>query len=132
VDKQSDDNDDYFEANMKTVLPDVVEGEHKEYSEGGRMVRPPANLYQWWNAQDHISSMRQLPFDHISIPAMNVETEGVFSDTNLFISDLRSRLGGETLKRLECIRKWILGGDDESKNRRHISQLTRLYGQSSL
>ena|SRR5277367_3916585 len=49
-----DDNDDYFEANMKTVLPDVVEDEYKEYSEGGRMVRPPANLYQWWNAQDHI------------------------------------------------------------------------------
>ena len=99
MDKQSDDNDDYFEANMKTVLPDVVEGEHKEYSEGGHMVRSPANLYQLWNAQDHISSMRQLPFDHISIPAMSAETEGVFSDTNLFISDLRSRLGGETLKR---------------------------------
>jgi hypothetical protein len=29
------------------------------------MVRPPANLYQWWNAQDHILSMRHKAFDHI-------------------------------------------------------------------
>lgn len=72
ADKQ---NDDYFDAYMKTVLLDIVEDEYKEYSEGGCMVRPPANLYQWWNAQDHIPSMRQMAFDHISIPAMSAETE---------------------------------------------------------
>jgi hypothetical protein len=47
ADKQNDDNNDYFEAYMKTVQPDVVEDEYKEYSEGGCMVGPPANLYQW-------------------------------------------------------------------------------------
>jgi hypothetical protein len=30
---------------MKTVLPDVIEDEYKEYSEGRRIVRSPANLY---------------------------------------------------------------------------------------
>jgi hypothetical protein len=50
MDKQSDDNDDCFEAYMKTVLPDVVKDEYKRCSEGRRMVRPPTNLHQWWNA----------------------------------------------------------------------------------
>jgi hypothetical protein len=95
---------------LKKVLPDVVEDEYKEYSESQRMVRPPANVYQWWNAQDHIPSMRQMAFDHISIPAMSAETERVFSDTKLFISDLRSRLGPEIIEALECIRKWVLAG----------------------
>jgi hypothetical protein len=95
---------------MKTVLPDVVEDECKEYSEGGRMIRPPANLYQWWNAQDYIPSMRQMAFDHISIPAMSAETERVFGNTKLFISDLCSRLGPELIEALECIREWILAG----------------------
>ena len=54
ADKQNDDNDDYFDAYSKKVLPGVVEDEYKEHSEGQRMVKPPANLYQWWNAQDHI------------------------------------------------------------------------------
>jgi hypothetical protein len=47
--------------------------------------------------------MRQMAFDHISIPAMSAETERVFSDTKLFISDLRSRLGREIIEALECI-----------------------------
>jgi len=64
----------------------------------------------WWNAQDHIPSMRQMAFDHISIPAMSAETERVFSDTKLLISDLRSRLEPEIIEALECIRKWILAG----------------------
>jgi hypothetical protein len=65
------------------------------------MVRPPANLYQWWNAQDHIPSMRHRAFGHISIPSMSAETERVFSDTKLSISDLRSHLGPEIIKALE-------------------------------
>jgi hypothetical protein len=75
---QNDDNDAYFEAHVKTVLPDVIGDEYKEYSEGGRMVRPPANLCQWWNAEDHIPVMRQMTFHHISIPATSAETERVF------------------------------------------------------
>ena len=107
ADEQNDNNDDYFEAYLKKVLPDVVEDEYKECQ---RMVRPPTHLYQWWNAQDHIPSMRQMAFDHISIPAMSAEIERVFSDTKLFISDLRSRLGPEIIEALECIRKWMLTG----------------------
>ena len=53
----------------------------------------------------NIPSMRQMAFDHISMPAMSAETERVFSDTKLFISDLRSRLGPEIIEALESIRK---------------------------
>ena len=41
---------------------------------------------------------------------MSAETERVFSDTKLFISDLRSRLELKIIEALECIRKWILAG----------------------
>jgi hypothetical protein len=41
---------------------------------------------------------------------MSAETERVFIDTKLFISNLRSRLGAEIIEALECIRKWILAG----------------------
>ena len=74
------------------------------------MVKPPASLYQWWNAQDHTPSMRQMAFDHISIPGISAETKRVFSDTKLSISDLRGRLGPEIVEVLKCIRKWILAG----------------------
>ena len=100
----------YFEAYMKTVPPGVIEDEYKEYSEGQRTVRPPGNLYQWWNAQDRVPSIRPMAFDHISIPVMSSETERVFSDTKLFISDMRSRLWPEIIEALECLRKWILAG----------------------
>jgi hypothetical protein len=42
----------------------------------------------------------------ISMPAMGVENERVFSDTKLFISDSRNRLGPEIIEVLGCIRKW--------------------------
>lgn len=45
ADKQNDDNDDNFGTYPKKVLPDIVEDEYKEYSEGQHIVRPPANLY---------------------------------------------------------------------------------------
>jgi hypothetical protein len=50
MDKQSDDNDDYFEAYMKTVLLDVIKDEYKSTRKVNVMVRPPTNPYQWWNA----------------------------------------------------------------------------------
>jgi hypothetical protein len=99
------------------------------------MVRLPTDLYHWWNAQDHISSMRQMAFDHISIPAMSAETERVFSDTKLFISDLHSRLGPEIIEALECIRKWILARLWATTLRAKMGVIslsqTRLYSQFS-
>jgi hypothetical protein len=49
----------------------------------------------------------------------------VFSNTRLFISDLRSHLGPEIIEALECTQvdtSRTLDGDDEGKNGRHISQ----------
>jgi hAT family C-terminal dimerisation region len=39
------------------------------------------------------------------IPAMSAETERVFSDTKLFISESRSRLGPAIIEPLECARR---------------------------
>ena len=64
-------------------------------------------LNYWWNAQDHIPSVRQMAFDHIS---MSAETERVFSDTKLFIPESRSRLGPAVIEALEYVRRWVLAG----------------------
>jgi hypothetical protein len=39
---------------------------------------------------------------------MSAKTERVFSDTKLFISESRSRLGPTIIEALECIRRWVL------------------------
>jgi hypothetical protein len=69
--------------------------------------------------------MRQMAFDHIPIPGISTKPKPVFSNTRLFISDLRSHLGSEIIEGLECTEvdtSRTLDGDDEGKNRRHISQ----------
>jgi hypothetical protein len=67
---------------------------------------------------------------------MSAETERVFSDTKLFTSDLRSRLGPEIIEALECIRKWILVGPYAATVRAKMGVIsvsqTRLYSQFSL
>ena len=52
-----------------------------------------------------VTEARPTRNNHISIPVISAETERVFNDTKLFISDLRSRLGPEIIEALECIRK---------------------------
>ena len=67
---------------------------------------------------------------------MSAETERVFSDTKLFISDLCSRQGPEIIEALECIHKWIPAGLQAATMRAKMGVIsvsqTRLYSQSSL
>jgi hAT family C-terminal dimerisation region len=110
--------------------------DYKEYSERQRMIRPPANLC-YWNAQDHIPSVRQMAFDHISIPAISAETERVFSDSKLFIPESRSRLGPAVIESFgACVqigtsRSIDDDDDDEGERMVIIVSQTRFYSQSS-
>ena len=61
--------------------------------------------------------------DFLSIPGMSAEPERLFSSTKITISDLRSRLGSDTIKALECLRSWLKIKDTE------IEALTRAIGQ---
>jgi hypothetical protein len=69
--------------------------------------------------------MRQMAFDHISIPAMSAETERVFSDTKLFISGLRSR---------NSLKRWSVyaNGYQQGKSGRHISQSIQFIDQKNI
>ena len=55
-------------------------------------------------------SVRQMAFDHISIPAMSAETERVFSDIKIFMPESRNRLGPAVIEALEYVRRWVLAG----------------------
>ena len=73
---------DFLDSYLDDLLPTDIDDEYKEYSEGDRMKSAPPNLFHWWDLRHHIPSIRQLAFDHLTIPAMSAESEQVFSDSN--------------------------------------------------
>src|SRR4051794_9466101 len=50
-----------------------------------------------------ICHLRQMAYDHLSIPAMSAECERVFSDTKLTISPNRNRLKEDIIEATECL-----------------------------
>jgi hypothetical protein len=54
-----------------------------------------------------------MALDFLSIPGMSAEPERLFLSTKVTISDLRSRLGSDTVKALECLRSWLKIKDTE-------------------
>lgn len=101
---------DFFDSYMESVLPTAIEDEYIEYSSCPRLKQAPDSLYQWWAAQSYIPSVQQMAFDLLSIPAMSAETERVFSDTSIYLSSRRARMGSELLEALECENKWMKAG----------------------
>jgi hAT family C-terminal dimerisation region len=69
----------------------------------------PGKLFSWWNEQASTPIARQMAFDLLSIPAMNIEVERVFNDTKLTISQQRMRLGADITEAEECERAWLKG-----------------------
>ena len=64
-----------------------------------------------------------MALDFLSIPGMSAEPKRLFLSTKITISDLRSRLGSDTIEALECLRSWLKIKDTE------IEALTRAMGQ---
>ena len=48
-----------------------------------------------------------MALDFLSIPGMSAAPKRLFLSTKLTISDLRSRLGSDTVEALECLRSWL-------------------------
>jgi hypothetical protein len=54
---------------------------------------------------------------------MSAEPKRLFLSTKITTSDLRSRLGSDTIKALECLRSWLKIKDSE------VEALVRIMGQ---
>lgn len=74
------------------------------------LQEPPTaflGFMEYWKAREaewpHLASMA---FDFMSIPAMSSECERVFSSCGKVTSPESSRLSGEILWRLECLKNW--------------------------
>ena len=63
-----------------------------------------------------------MALDFLLIPSMLADPEQLFLSTKITISDLRSRLGSDTIKALECLRSWLKIKDSE------IDALIRIIG----
>src|SRR6266536_2871273 len=64
----------------------------------------------WWlqeQQQKDFPHLSRIELDFLSIPGMSAEPERLFSSTKITISDLRSRLGSDTIEALECLRSWL-------------------------
>jgi hypothetical protein len=83
---------------------------YQEYTTGSRVLQDPGNLFHWWAGQTHISTMQEMAFDHLCIPATSCEAERAFSGCKYTISDHRSRLGEDVLEALECDGAWLRAG----------------------
>jgi hAT family C-terminal dimerisation region len=67
------------------------------------------NLFQWWNTCD-FTTLRQMAFDTLSVPAMSAELERVFSQSKRTWTDDRNALKTESFEALQCLKQWSLQG----------------------
>jgi hypothetical protein len=74
------------------------------------VLQDPGNLFHWWAGQTHISTIQQMAFDHLCIPATSCEAERAFSGCKYTISDHRNRLGEDILEALEYDGAWLRAG----------------------
>ena len=48
-----------------------------------------------------------MALDILSIPAMSVEPERLFSGAGITVTERRNRLGAESIEALECLKSWL-------------------------
>lgn len=105
--EEEEEETDFAQRAINQLLPKQVRDEYKTYIEGDRILKTPDNLFEWWNGQSHVPSVRQMAFDLLSIPATSCECERVFSGAKKTISDYRGRLGADIIEALECDGAWL-------------------------
>ena len=110
VEEEVEEETDFAKLAMKKLMPKAAKDQYQEYTTGSRVLQDPGNLFHWWAGQTHISTMQQMAFDHLCIPATSCEVERAFSGCKYTISDHRSRLGEDILEALECDGAWLRAG----------------------
>ena len=101
VEEEVQEETDFAKLAMKKLIPKAVKDQYQEYTTGSRVLQDPGNLFHWWAGQTNISTMQQMAFAHLCIPATSREAERAFSGCKYTISDHRSRLGEDILEAFE-------------------------------
>jgi hypothetical protein len=76
------------------------------------------NLFAWWDSSSY-STLRQMAFDHLSVPAMSAELERVFSQSKRLWTADRNSLSPEIFEAAMSLKHWaqqllhLIRGDDE-------------------
>jgi hAT family C-terminal dimerisation region len=65
-------------------------------------------LTYWTSNAQRWPNLSRMAFDALSIPAMSAECERCFSSAKNTITDLRNRLGPDSIETCECQRHWFL------------------------
>jgi hAT family C-terminal dimerisation region len=109
--EQPKDKRDFTSKYLDDYAPEKIVDQWDYYATADAVPIPETcNLYQHWSEQVHLPGVRQMAYDHLSIPAMSSECERVFSDTKLTISPIRNRLEEEIIEATECQVQWIRAG----------------------
>ena len=77
-----------------------ITGSKVEFAKGN-----DAGLITWWMRPEN-EALRQMALDLISIPAMSVEVERLFSSAKRLITPDRNRLNDETIEMLQLLKYW--------------------------
>ena len=129
MEDDDDDNDSLFDfnkwrfGNMQQVVDELTRYlTAPVLTLGSAAANDTFSALAWWkgNAIEY-PTLAQIAFNIFSIPSMSVEPERVFSGhvlicdhtdcrCNLTITDLRNRLGADTVEAIECLKWWIKGG----------------------
>jgi hypothetical protein len=56
------------------------------------------------------SELARMTLDYLTIPAMSVEPERVFSAAKITLTDRRCRMGDDSIEALECLKSWQRDG----------------------
>jgi hypothetical protein len=63
------------------------------------------NLFAWWDSSPY-PTLRQMAFDHLSVPAMSAELERVFSQSKRLWTADRNSLSPEMFEAAMCLKHW--------------------------
>ena len=77
VEAEEEDNnpEDFLASYIGRITPKVSTNEFQAYMKSDRTVLSDGNLFRWWDSQNQRPGLRQMAFDHLSIPAMSSEVE---------------------------------------------------------
>ena len=97
---------------MDSYLEDILPGAilEDQYVFGPQTPILPGTLYEHWSKESAIPAIRQMAYNHLSIPAMSFEIERAFSSAKLNLPASRNQLKPDILEAQECVRRWLKAG----------------------
>jgi hypothetical protein len=108
--EEEDNNKDFLQKYLDTLLPTKIKDEFDDYAKGQRLPKLDGKVYDWWMAQDHLPSVKKMAFDLLCVPAMSSETERCFRGTKLGIPETRKRLDWQIIEASEVSRGLMRSG----------------------